>query len=117
MKGFALDNAGDVIIQNNRVQMIDGNELLRQTIQSVLGTNKGEWFLNKDEGITFSNITGKGITEDIIRHEIQQGLLQIDSSFVLTAFELSNTEDRKYKVYFSATNENEEEVSGINYYS
>ena len=63
MKGFKLTSSGDVEIKNNQIQMIDGNELLRQTVECVLGTNKGEWFLNPDEGINFRNILGKRIPE------------------------------------------------------
>lgn len=63
MKGFKLTSTGDVEIKNNQIQMIEGNELLRQTVECVLGTNKGEWFLNPDEGINFQNILGKRTPE------------------------------------------------------
>lgn len=39
--------------------MVHGAELTRQTAEAVLGTNKGEWSLNVEEGINFSNILGK----------------------------------------------------------
>ena len=39
--------------------MVHGAELTRQTVECVLGTNKGEWSLNVDEGINFKNILGK----------------------------------------------------------
>lgn len=116
MKGFQLDDKGDIIIVNGHIQMIDGNELLRQTVQSVLGTNKGEWILNTDEGIVFSNILGKGNAEGVIRNEIQQGLLQVDSSFVLTSFVMNLTEDRRFKIAFTATNSTGDKVSAENYY-
>ena len=56
MKGFALDNNGDVIIEKNKIKMIDGVDLINQTVKTVLGTNKTEWFLNVDEGIEFNNL-------------------------------------------------------------
>lgn len=59
IKGFKLDATGDVEMKHNRIQMIEGNEVLRQRIWSVLSTNKGEWVLNTDEGINFRNILGK----------------------------------------------------------
>lgn len=58
MQGFKLNN-GDVVIENGEIQMTSGADLLRQTVETVLNTNKGEWWLNTDEGITFSNILGK----------------------------------------------------------
>ncbi len=58
MKGFKLlDN--DLSIENNEIEIIEGSELTRQTIQSVLSTNKGEWLFDKNEGIDFNNIFGK----------------------------------------------------------
>ena len=59
MKGFKIDKNGDVVIEKNQIQMVENNELLRQTVQCILNTNKGEWPLNEDEGINFYNILGK----------------------------------------------------------
>ena len=56
MKGFLLDSNGDVVISNRQIQMIEGNALMCQKVKLVLGTNKGEWPLNEDEGISFQNI-------------------------------------------------------------
>ena len=58
MQGFKLNN-GDVVIENGEIQMTSGADLTRQTVETVLNTNKGEWWLNPDEGINFSNILGK----------------------------------------------------------
>ena len=52
MTGFALDENNDILIKDNQIQMINGSELTKQTIQTVIGTNKGEWCLNEDEGMT-----------------------------------------------------------------
>lgn len=57
MKGFALKD-GDLLIENGDIQIVTGAELIRQTAEMVLGTNKGEFPLNIDEGIDFSNIFG-----------------------------------------------------------
>lgn len=59
MQGLMLDEQGDVVIQNGVVQMVHGSELTKQTIKTVLGTQKGEWFLNWEEGINYDNILGK----------------------------------------------------------
>ncbi len=93
--------------------MINGNELTRQTVETVLGTNKGEWFLDIDEGIEFSNLLGKEKSEEIIKNEILQGLLQVDSSFVLTKFSFEfDKVQRKLKVEFAAQNEEGETIEG-----
>lgn len=59
MKGFALNEQGDLLIENGDIQMAHGAELTKQTIKTVLGTQKGEWFLNWDEGINHNEILGK----------------------------------------------------------
>lgn len=97
------------------IEMIDGNELLVQTVESVIGTNKGEWVLNKDEGIHFKNLLGKKIDEEVIKNEVFQGLLQVDNSFFMTDFSVElDAETRKLKIYFSAVNDNGEELKGVN---
>lgn len=59
IKGFAVNDKGDVIIESGNIQMVYGSELTKQTIKTVLGTQKGEWFLNWEEGIDHNNILGK----------------------------------------------------------
>lgn len=112
MKGFALDNNGDVIIKKNNIKMVDGEDLLKQTVKTVLGTNKTEWFLNVDEGIDFNNLLGKKKDENIIRNEITQGLQQVDSSFVLETFTCEfDNKNRKLTISFTAKNSSDNVVS------
>lgn len=44
---------------NHQIEMVEGAELTAQKIKTVLGTNKGEWFFDEEEGINFDNILGK----------------------------------------------------------
>nr|DAV45636.1 MAG TPA: Baseplate wedge protein [Caudoviricetes sp.] len=103
IKGFALKD-GDVLIENNEIQMVDGEELLRQTAQSIIETNKGEWFTDWDEGIDFSNILGKGVTEEMIIAEIEDGLRQVDETLNITDFDMS-IDGRMLTVSFSCMSE------------
>lgn len=117
MKGFALDSNGDVIIEKNKIKMVDGTELIRQTVQIVLGTNKNEWFLNTDEGIDFNNLLGKKKDDEIIRNEIIQGLQQVDSSFVLETFNFDfDSKKRTLTISFKVKNSDGETVSGSSEY-
>lgn len=59
MKSFMVNERGDIVIENGTIQMVHDNELTLQKIKSVLGTQKGEWFLNWEEGINHENILGK----------------------------------------------------------
>ncbi len=116
MKGFLLDGKGDIVISGNEIQMIDGNELLRQTVQTVEGTNKGEWFLNTEEGINFGTIFVKNPDFNAIRDEILSGLQQVDETFLLNSFEHTLDSNRKLKITFSATNSSGQTVTGAQSY-
>ena len=59
MVDFKLSETGDIVIDGGDVQLIEGHAVTCQTVRQVLSTNKGEWVLNKDEGINFDNIIGK----------------------------------------------------------
>lgn len=101
MKNFKLDSNGDVVIKNNDIALIEGNDLLLQTIKTILGTNKREWFLNLNEGITFSNILKKKPDKEAIRNEIMSGLIQVDETLCLTNFDYE-VDDRNLLVKFTA---------------
>lgn len=111
MKNFKLDPlTNDVMILNNQIQITQDNDLLSQTCRTVLGTNKGEWFNNKNEGISFQNIFSKPINYDLIEDEIQGGLIQVDETLKIQTFE-HEMSGRRLKVKFKARNDEEEIVS------
>ena len=110
MKGFSTDDKGDVIV-GKTIEMVGGNELLRQTIQRVIGTNHGEWEFDAEEGIDFRVLLCKNPDKDEIRNEIEQALERIDETLTLTDFALS-MDGRNAVISFSATNGNGEDVGG-----
>lgn len=104
-KGFLLDEFGDVMIQNGEIQMVSGDALMRQTLKSILSTNKGEWFLNEEEGIQFRSILVKNPLEEEIKNEIFGGLLQIDDTFIMDSFDMDlHADTRLLTVHFTASN-------------
>lgn len=104
MKGFKVNSDGDLIIDND-IEMTNDMDLIRQTIQTVLGTNKGEWFFNVDEGINFDNILTKKPDYDVIRNEIAQGVKQVDSYYELLEFNYHlDKNTRKLCIDFSVSN-------------
>ena len=111
MQNFMLDENGDVIIKGGEIQLVSGNELLLQKVKTVLGTNKKEWFLNPDEGITFSNILKKSPNMDIVRNEVLSALIQVDDTFYMTEFNYEVV-GRTLKIHFVAKNSNDEIVIG-----
>ena len=113
MFGFALDENGDVLIENNEISISVGDSLLQQKVSTVLRTNLGEWFFDLDQGIDFDNVLGKGVGEELARYEIERGLAQVDSTFSITEFSYEvDTAKRTAKITFKAQNENSDEVGG-----
>ena len=111
MKDFALDSAtGDIIIYNNDLEMVNGDELVRQKAEKLVGTNKGEWFLNRNQGINFREFLVKNPNNEAQKYEIEQALKMLDETFNITAFECS-AEGRNSFINFTAANENGETVS------
>lgn len=105
MKGFLLDENGDVVIRNGDIVLCEGDELTAQTCTTTIGTNKGEWFLNEEEGINFRNILTKNPNFDLIRDEILGGLLQVDPTFTMQSFDYDwNQKTRKLVVDSKAQN-------------
>lgn len=110
LRGFKTKD-GDVVIKDGDICFTEGMDLIRQTVENVIGTNKGEWFLNADEGINFKNILTKNPNNDVIRNEIINGLRQIDKSFILVDYK-SDFVNRMLHIKFKAKNNNNETIKG-----
>lgn len=108
MKGFALDENGDVIVSRD-IQMTKSEDLIRQTVGTLLHTNKKEWNFNPENGIHLSNFLTKNPDMDLIRAEIQNGLYQVDSTLVITSFE-HRMQGRTLLIAFTAKNQRGQEI-------
>ena len=77
MQSLKLSETGDILMSaSGNLVMVEGTEEIAQCCHIGTGTNKGEWFLNPDMGITFSKFLGKQINEEEMREELTQGLMQ-----------------------------------------
>lgn len=76
----------DVYMPIKSIYLVSGNELLRQTIECVLQTNKGEWQYDIEEGMNFRKILIKKPDIEIIKHEIRQAIYKIDESLEMSDF-------------------------------
>lgn len=113
MKGFALDERGDVLIENNEISIVVGDSLLQQKVWTILRTNLGEWFFDFEQGVDFGNLLSKETNAELVRYEIERGLAQVDSTFTITEFTYEEDKaKRKAYVTFKAQTESGEEVGG-----
>lgn len=109
MKSFSTSK-GDVVVDKSIV-MVSDDELLRQKVERVLGTNQGEWSFDEEEGIDFQTILQKNPSEDEIRGMIQETLARIDETIVITEFSM-RIDGRSARINFLAANGNGVEVGG-----
>lgn len=109
MKSFSTHN-GDVVV-NKTIEEVDGSELLWQKVERVLGTNKGEWSYDVEEGINFSVIFRKNPDVDEIRATIDEALTRIDETFAITSFKLT-MQGRAATISLQAVNGNGVKVGG-----
>ena len=76
MKTFKLDENGDVSITNNTIDMVNGVDLISQTLRQVLNTNLAEWFGDEEEGIDFDVILTNP-NADLIRDTIDTAVQKV----------------------------------------
>ncbi|AIQ61863.1 hypothetical protein PSTEL_00695 [Paenibacillus stellifer] len=76
MLSLKVDDTGDLVFSGGELRMVSGPEEIAQCCRMILGTNKGEWFLDLDFGIDFSRILGKDVTEEDVRDELTEGMLR-----------------------------------------
>lgn len=110
MKDFKLDETGDLLIKNGKIEIISDKEEFAQKIKQVLGTNLGEWKLNPEEGIAFNKILVKNLNMDLVRDMIKNALLQVDETLELVEF-IHKYNQYKRLLYISfKVNKNGEEI-------
>lgn len=105
MKGFALDNHGDVIIEGNDVKLAYGTEHLVQKIRQVLSTNRGEWWLDEKEGVPVQKILTKDPNLAMVCDYVRSAVAQADSTLQLTKCEVG-ANGRTLKISFEAAGKN-----------
>lgn len=77
MKTFKLDTNGDVVISENKIEMVSGVELVMQTLKQVLNTNLAEWFSDEEEGIDYSVILTKNPKSELIHDTVETAVQKV----------------------------------------
>lgn len=98
MKCFSLDNKGDVTVNKNRIEMVEGSDLIIQKIRQILLTNYGEWWLDKKEGLDQRSIFVKNPNYQLIKDEIRQAVNQIDSSLAVDNIEFVEDSENRHLI-------------------
>lgn len=111
-KGFLMID-GDAVVTKT-IETVSGDELLRQTLELVLSTNKGEWFSDPLEGIERAVVLCKNPDEDEIRGTIEEAILHIDNTLAITDFTLEIDAKRHATIGLKILKQNGEELE-VNY--
>lgn len=90
---------GDAVV-NEDMEMVDGDEMLRQTVELVLSTFKGEWAFDPGEGIDREAVLTKNYDEDEIRGTIEDAVLRINNTLAVTDFVLTVDTHRHASISF-----------------
>lgn len=99
MKGFFLNDRGDVVIEKNDIKLAYDTDLLIQKIRQVLSTNRGEWWLDSKEGIPVQKVLKKNPNLTLIRDYVRSAIAQVDKSLQMTDCDIV-TEGRNLKITF-----------------
>ena len=92
---------GDAVLIGNDLELVKGNEMLRQTVELVLSTFKGEWAFDLDEGINRDAVLTKNYDEEEIRGTIEDAVWKIDETLAVVDFELSVDAKRQATITFT----------------
>ncbi len=103
MKAFKVSNNGDLIIENGDLVIVDKHEEIRQSIERILTTNVGEWFLDMEFGLDYQAIQGKGKTKESIKLAITEAIYQEPRVKTVDIKDIEIDTNRHLKVYGIAT--------------
>ncbi|MED2748412.1 DUF2634 domain-containing protein [Brevibacillus porteri] len=104
MLSLKLVNGDLAFNESGELLTVEGPEEIAQCAAITLGTNKKEWFLNPEMGITFRKFLGKKLSEEEMREEIRQGLFQEPRIKTVESIEFSmDLKKREMEVRFTAT--------------
>lgn len=101
MKTFKIVE-GDLVLdgQNNLVMVEDKDEEI-QSIERIISTNQGEWFLNILHGLNYNEIQGKGKDKEGIILAITEAIHQDDRVEEIESMNVEiDRKDRSVKVDF-----------------
>lgn len=102
MKDLLLNSSGDLVLSSGDFQYVRDENLTRQKVQQILSTNKGEWYLNPDEGIDFFAILTKNPDYDQIVDTVLDGLRQVDETMMIDSYKFEYA-NRNLKITITAS--------------
>lgn len=111
MKSFVLKD-GDIVIEKGEILMVEGQDELVQSVQIGLGTNKGEWFLNLEEGVDYLLLVDKTASEAEKREEIYNAVMKHERVRSVESIDFNfNRSVRTLSIFIKATSTEGETIT------
>ena len=106
MQDILLNKHGDIKKANGDFQFVSGKDEVIQQLKQILKTNKGEWFLNNDYGISYENLHQKKINEDLIKDCVRDGISQCSDDITIESIEIGYKKEYRllyieFRAFFS----------------
>ena len=113
MKTLKIVNNDLVFDTQRSLVIVEGHDEEVQSVERLLTTNTGEWFLNVEHGLDYSRIQGKGVTDEQIRMAVMQALSQEDRIAEVEGIEIQRSEkDRTVAIDFRCVMQSGETLQG-----
>lgn len=93
----------DIVIEDGQMSYVYDNDRLSQNQYHRLCINQGEWFIDLELGLDYSQIQGKGVTDAQIAQALYECSIQDDEVSHIEVTEIVRNRDRsveiEYKIY------------------
>lgn len=84
-----IDGSNELVIENGDLVLVDGVDAITQHLQIALRTWKGEWFLNRDEGVPYlGRIYGKPARRELITATLRKAIMAVPGVSRIVSFSL-----------------------------
>lgn len=112
-RSFSVTDAypHDLLIENGQIQIVSDGELFAQKLQAAWSTNKGEWSLNKNEGVDFHAVLTKNPDENLIRMELETMLSKISATARIASFETVKDRETRHMVITVTVQDGDAEIT------
>ena len=95
MVSILLDSDNDLSIENNSLQLVEGEDEVAQKIKTVLQTIRGECFLDTSKGIPYlTEVVGKNKNYNLISALIIDEIKSIESVETIDSFNIELKDNR-----------------------
>ena len=114
MKTFKIQYGDLVFDGQNNLVMVEGKDEEVQSIERILTTNQGEWFLNIAHGLNYNEIQGKGKDIESIKLAIAEAIYQDDRVEDIEFLQVEvDRQNRKLNVDFKVRTNTKNLIEGI----